>query len=308
MARLPRGIELDKEGRYHIRCQVAGPLEGFYPLHNPEEAAELERIIKHYTKLYYCTPTAFGLTGNHYHLPVEFEAYRKMPQEELQALAECFYPGPRRPYLEWGEEEWERFNLRVFNVSELMRNINQSFAVYYNKKYERRGSFWAGRFRSNHTDNPGETVYYVELNSVRAGLVQRPEEWRYSSAWMRKHGQDDWLMPLEKLLDISDRELAEKFYWVGLYWRGTESNKETDALIPVDMAEQMEQAMFPRGCYLKRQDCLSRGGVVGNWETVKAAIDKCNQAGIYRRERKPIPLGFGNLYSLRQPRNTCLRL
>jgi putative transposase len=307
MARMPRNIELDKDGVYHLRVQVAGP-EGFYPLQNPEEAAELERIIKRYTGLYFCTPAAVNLMGSHYHLPTEFEAFRKLPQEKLQALAERFYPGRRRPYRGWEEADWERFNRRVFNVSELMRNINQAFATYYNTKYNRKGPFWAGRFRSNDVQNLRETAYYAELNPVRAGLVQRPEEWRFSSAWMREHGQDDWLMPLERLLDTSDSKLARKLYRVSLYWRGTESKRETDALISVQLAEQMEREQFPRGCYLQRQDYFSRGGVVGPREMVQAAIDKLGQAGVYRKKRDPLPVGIGNLYALRQPRNPCLRV
>jgi putative transposase len=33
---------------------------------------------------------------------------------------------------------------------------------------------------------------YVERNALRAGLVRRALDWRWSSLWQRLHGPDDW--------------------------------------------------------------------------------------------------------------------
>ncbi|MGZ8286801.1 MAG: transposase [Allosphingosinicella sp.] len=47
-----------------------------------------------------------------------------------------------------------------------------------------RGHLWQGRFASVAMDEPHLHVCfrYTELNPVRAGLVERPEQWRWSSA------------------------------------------------------------------------------------------------------------------------------
>jgi hypothetical protein len=77
----------------------------------------------------------------------------------------------------WTEEEWERFRQRLFDVSELMRNIQSSFARWYNRSYDRRGRFWADRFKSVFLETETavlDCMLYVELNPVRAGLVERP--------------------------------------------------------------------------------------------------------------------------------------
>jgi len=42
-----------------------------------------------------------------------------------------------------------------------------------------RGRFYSGRIRSE--DHLVSTVMYVALNPVRAGLVEKPEQWRWSS-------------------------------------------------------------------------------------------------------------------------------
>jgi len=307
MARMARNIDIDEEGRYHLRGQVAGP-KGYYPLQQKENAEQLISIIQRFTGLYFCDVVSLVILGTHYHLICLFQAFRELSRETLLELAQAFYPGSYRPYLKWGPADWERFNRRLFNVSELMRNIQQEFAHWFNKGNNRKGPFWAGRFQSGPSDNLLETAYYVELNSVRAGLARLPEKWRYSSTWMRKHGQDDWLMPLVELLDCDDADQARRLYWAGLYWTGTKSSKETDRLIPVEVAERMEKEQFPRGCFLQHNDSLMRGGKIGSREVIEAELRALREKGIYKRRRHPIPCGVGNLYAVRATRKTYFRL
>ncbi len=307
MPRMPRGIELDEDNQYHLRAQVAGP-KGYYPLEEKANAEQLTALIQHFTGLYFCVVAGLEVLGSHYHLCCRFLAFRELNQTELLQLAERFYPGSYRPYLTWGPAEWARFNRRLFNVSELMRNIQQAFARWFNRRHHRRGPFWAGRFRSTESDSLLETVYYIELNAVRAHMVRLPDEWPYSSVWMRKNGQARWLMPLVTLLETSDPAQAERLYWAGLYWKGTRSSRETDGLIPVELAERMEQEPFARGCYLERRDSFSRGRKIGPREAITACLQSLREKGIYRRRRHPIPCGVGNLFALRESRASGFRV
>ena len=305
MPRMPRGIELDQDGQYHLVGQVAGS-KGYYPLQEKENAEQLLAVIRHFTGLYFCAVAALEVLGSHYHLCCP--AFRKLSQEELLELAKRFYPGSYHPYLSWGPAEWARFNRRLFNVSELMRNMQQAFARWFNKRHHRKGPFWAGRFQSTESDNLLETVYYVELNAVRAHLVRLPEQWRYSSVWMRKNRQDAWLMPLVTLLDASDADQAERLYWASLYWTGTKASQETDGLIPAEVAERMEKMQLGRGCYLERHDAFSRGRKIGPREAIVAHLQSCREKGIYRRRRHPIPCRVGGLFALRESRRSYFRL
>ncbi len=54
----------------------------------------------------------------------------------------------------------------------------------FNRKYGRTGTLWEGRFKSCLVDSDRYllTVYrYIELNPVRAALVEAPEQYRWSS-------------------------------------------------------------------------------------------------------------------------------
>jgi len=67
-----------------------------------------------------------------------------------------------------------------------------------------RGHLWQGRFASFVMDEPHllSAARYVELNPVRARLVQRPEEYPWSSARAHLQGEDDRLVTVDPLLDL----------------------------------------------------------------------------------------------------------
>ena len=66
-----------------------------------------------------------------------------------------------------------------------MKKLNLSYFHYYRKHYGWIGHFWQGRFKSQ---TVGKDEYfiqcgkYIERNPVRAKLVTKSEEYRYSSA------------------------------------------------------------------------------------------------------------------------------
>jgi len=180
-----------------------------------------------------------------------------------------------------------------------MRNLQSSYARWYNLRYQRRGRFWADRFQLTQSTNLLETVFYVDLNAVRAGLVGRPEEWRFSSVWMRRHGRDAWLIPLADLFGPCDRMECERLYWGLLYWRGTKPSKANDRRIPVELAERMAREGIDRACYLRSIPQFSRGVVVADQRQVKKTLLDCRVRGVYTRDRDPVPLGVADLFAVR---------
>jgi putative transposase len=66
----------------------------------------------------------------------------------------------------------------------LMRNLGQRYVQYVNRRYERSGTLWEGRYRSCLVDSPDYVLgchRYIELNPVRAGMVATACGYRWSS-------------------------------------------------------------------------------------------------------------------------------
>jgi len=70
------------------------------------------------------------------------------------------------------------------NLSIGMRQLNGNYTQRFNKRYNRTGHLYQGRFKAVLVQKDShllEACRYVVLNPVRARMVQRPEEWVWSS-------------------------------------------------------------------------------------------------------------------------------
>ena len=70
------------------------------------------------------------------------------------------------------------------NLSASMQSLNSSYAQWWNKRHETVGHVFQGRFKDQIVDHDEYLLTlcrYIALNPVRAGLVTRPEDWRWSS-------------------------------------------------------------------------------------------------------------------------------
>ena len=70
------------------------------------------------------------------------------------------------------------------NLSALMRHLNGVYTQDFNRRHGKVGHVFQGRFRSILVDREDyflELCRYVELNPVRAGMVQVPQDWPWSS-------------------------------------------------------------------------------------------------------------------------------
>jgi REP-associated tyrosine transposase len=71
-----------------------------------------------------------------------------------------------------------------WNLSEAIRQLNAGYALWWNKRHDRVGHVFQGRFKDQivqEDDYLLNVCRYVARNPVRAGIVQRPEEWPWSS-------------------------------------------------------------------------------------------------------------------------------
>jgi len=69
-------------------------------------------------------------------------------------------------------------------VSRMMQSLGRCYVRYFNDKYQRTGTLWEGRYKSCLVQAEQyllEVYRYIELNPVRAGMVDDPGEYSWSS-------------------------------------------------------------------------------------------------------------------------------
>jgi len=131
-----------------------------------------------------------------------------------------------RAYLELMSEWCSKYGVEIWAYC-LMPNHVHLIAVPENKdglnlavgeahrRYTRRvnfregwrGHLWQGRFSSFIMEETYllACARYIELNPVRAGLVRKPEDWRWSSADAHMKHKDDILLTAKPLLEIVNK-------------------------------------------------------------------------------------------------------
>jgi putative transposase len=65
-----------------------------------------------------------------------------------------------------------------------MAKVSVGMARHYNRRKERAGAFWEGRYRTTLIQDGmhlTRCLFYIEMNMVWAGVVAHPREWPWSS-------------------------------------------------------------------------------------------------------------------------------
>ncbi|MEF3279464.1 MAG: transposase [Elusimicrobiota bacterium] len=78
--------------------------------------------------------------------------------------------------------------------SKYIQNVLDSYSKYFNAKHKRKGPLWQSRSKKLLVDNDNYFIHltrYIHLNPVTAFLVNRPEEWNYSSYKEYLNGEEN---------------------------------------------------------------------------------------------------------------------
>ncbi len=127
---------------YHIVCRGNNEKRIFRSV---RDRKRLLKIIEETKRKYPFYLYSYSLMSNHYHL-------------EIETIEE--------------------------SISKIMHRINFLYAIYFRKKYKISGHLFQDRYFSNIIEKESyfcEVARYIELNAVRAGLVEKPEDYRWAS-------------------------------------------------------------------------------------------------------------------------------
>jgi REP element-mobilizing transposase RayT len=84
------------------------------------------------------------------------------------------------------------------NLLKVMHGLNGGYTGYFNRKYGRTGHLFQGRYKGIIVDKDSYLIplsRYVHLNPIRAGVVERPEQYRWSSypGYIGRGKQQEWV-------------------------------------------------------------------------------------------------------------------
>jgi len=179
---------------YHVMNRVIGK-EFLFDEECKERFVHIMRHVEAFTGVQVLT---YCVMDNHYHLLLKVHDAKPLSDEELLGRYQRYVA---RITFKHFKEQWDRYverqdelglnalrerlTCRMNDLSEFMHELKQRYTEWYNGAHERTGggTFWADRFKSVLVEGrckPLSTVAaYIELNPVRAGMVEDPKDYRW---------------------------------------------------------------------------------------------------------------------------------
>lgn len=231
---------------YHVISRTA--LDGF--VLGGVENDFLLKLIKELSGVYFVEVLAFCLMGNHFHLVARMQPGDAYPDDAIRKRFERYCQQDKKRVLLPGQiptfrNEWA-------SLSEFVKEIKQGFSRFCNKRHNRKGFFWSDRFKSVLVED-GDTLInclaYVELNPVRAGIVERPEEYRWSSlGYHLQNGNKGNFLSLD--FGLTEPEKASKkerlaLYLQYVYEKGSIDTENGKAITAEVVKREVEKGFAP---------------------------------------------------------------
>lgn len=137
------------------------------------------------------------------------------------------------------------------NLSEVMHELNTTYTVYFNRRHNRVGHLFQGRFKAILVEKESyllELSRYIHLNPVRAGLVKYSEDYKWSSypvylEIVEKEGwvERNWILNQFNSTNRKSVEIYKKFVEVGATFQLESPLKDVYAQVILGKEEFIEK-------------------------------------------------------------------
>ena len=182
---------------YHIISRIAG---GEFKL-GDEDKEYFVNLMFQLSRGYYVDIISYTVMSNHFHILIGNrveEALGASEDELIEKYKLSFGEDARHPeggYIQDGYEidydedgGTERLRRRLGSASRFLQDLKQRFSKWYNFRHKRRGGLWGARFKGIAISKGDAELIcsaYIDLNSLRAGVVEKPEDYRWSSIGLK---------------------------------------------------------------------------------------------------------------------------
>jgi len=304
MPRVSRMVVTDsgQKAAYHVISRTA--LDGL-PFKKAEKD-ELVRIIQRFSAVYAVEVLGFAIMGNHFHLLVEVSPGTMVSDDEVRRRFQLLYGEEA----EFPEGRLCDFRERFSSLSAYMKDIKQTFSNFYNKRKKRKGTLWGERFKSVIVEQ-GNTLInclaYIDLNAVRAGIVKRPEDYRWCSVGYHvQTGNKDGFLSLDLGLShfgVDDLATRLKKYREFLYHVGAIEKRGRARILKKVLAEETAEGfeLTRQRRFRYRTRYFTDSGIIGSRAFVETTYELFKEQFQTTREKTPKAVkGIEGMYSLKR--------
>lgn len=293
-------------GLYHCMSRVVG---GAYLL-RAQEKEKFVRMMWRVADFLEIEVLDYVVMSNHYHQLVRTPGKVRLSDDQLYEKLLGYYGGRSRKVSDFADAMAtggarlralrKRYLKRIGNVSEFEKILKQGFSSWYNRRNERRGTFWMERFKSVLVEDILEVrkilAAYIDLNPLRAEIVEDPARYRFCGYGAAIGGDRYARRGIQRILGVDNWEDASAPYRVYLMKRGHRKVAGKKGQVS---REQLLEVLAEKGqlpiCEMLRLRVryFSDGLVLGSERFVEEAFERYrSQFGEKRKSGARSPKGW----------------
>ena len=320
MSRSARMLRSEKPTVYHVVSRSTLP---GLPLSDADKD-HLVHLLQKFAAMFYVDVLGYCMMGNHIHLALRVHPETAVNDSDVRER----YRAERGETAHLSDADLPNYRNRLCSLSEFMRMFKQSFGRYYNKKHRKKGYFWGDRFKSVIVQE-GETLVnllaYIDLNPVRAGIVSKPEDYRWSGLGYlvqtgNRHNLVNLDLGLKEWNELDPKEIIRKYrqfvYETGAVGRRSqrsevrgqevggrsqEGGKKGIDMKIVERERKKNYRLSRIDVFRHRCRYFSDSGIIGSKEFVSEVFDGVKHLLASKNERRFTPVGgVEGVYSMKR--------
>lgn len=138
-------------------------------------------------------------------------------------------------------------------ISNVMQSLGRRYVQYFNKRYQRSGTLWEGRYKSSLISDDRYVLAcyrYIESNPVRARIVQNPGDYRWSSYAFNGYGIADNLVKMHDCYQQLGKRETRRMHYREMFEtqpdRKLESQIRTAAIFSIPLLNKTHKSFCGR--------------------------------------------------------------
>jgi len=208
---------------YHCVSRVRGQ----EMLLTDDEKQRLHELMRRVSGFSGVEIKTYCLMNNHFHMIVKVPLRREVDDTELVARMRILYGDAKTEDKLATWELWTKKGVafkveaakaalrkRMFNLSDYFKTMKERYAKDYNRRSDCYGAFWSERFKCALLESERGILttvgVYSDLNPVRAGVVKKAEDYKYSGFGAASRGDKAALEGIRDLLFPTPRSFAKR--------------------------------------------------------------------------------------------------
>ncbi len=320
-----RRLKNEVEGYYHIvsRCVMR---QFLFDNKDKETMVKMMRRIEAFSGV---RVLAYCFMSNHFHILVHVKKEQNLSEDVLLERVRIMRGEDYTLFL---KSRWEQLKkdkrldilkleqdalrARMGDVSEFMKTLKQYYTTWYCYEHNTDGTIWQGRFKSTLVEGTSKDLStiaaYIDLNPVRAGIVDDPKDYKFSSYGSAMRGDSvsmESLAWIYKRDDVTSKDFIERYaavYRVKLYLDGADSFDAEAVSETIAQGGRLPIAVMLR-CKVRY---FTSGAVIGSRDFVNSCLKDFPFAFGVDRKTKAARMKYSpeGLYSARRLRCNTISL